>query len=458
MKSKLIHALASLVVFAALSGAIVGLAWRPRAQAEPAAEHITGDECCPPTEAGHAEAAEHAHAEHGAAAGQPDLAELLETRCEHEVSIVDCDECRYEAGVARIEPNVARGLVEAQPVRTEPRATKRLHLTGEVQFDPTRVVEIASAGGGRVEQVHKVLGDRVEPSEVLAVIQSSELGAVQAAFLEARARLDLATRTHQREKQLHEQKISSQADYLAAGHELAAAEAAVVTARKRLELFGFSGAQIEAFAGAPADAAFGQLTLTAPIRGTIIEQDVVRGRLVDTSDTLYRIADLSRVWVWCDVYEADLATLHERIASGKPVPAEIRATAFPQTAFRGTIDMLGSELDRQTRTLKVRVTADNPGGRLKPGMFVRASIDLDGTETVLRVPETAVLSDAGRNFVFTRLNDELWLRRDVTVGPTADGLMEIHAGLNDGDVVAAKGAFMFKSEILKEKMGAGCAH
>ena len=441
MKSRAIHAIVSLAVFGGLSVVLVGLTWPPHVRAGAAAQHE----------------ADHEHADDKATGPLP-VEELLKTPCEHDVAIIDCDECRYEAGVAKISPEVARGLVETWSVRTESRATKRLNLTGEVQFDLTRVVEIASLGAGRVERIHKNLGDNVTAGDVLAVVQSSELGEVQAGFVEARARLDLARQTLERERQLHDRKVSSQADYLVARRELVSAEASVTAARKRLQLFGLDDDRIAALVSADSDASFGQLALASPGSGTVVEQNIVRGQLVDSHDTLYRVADLSRVWVWCDLYEVDFAGLHDRIVSGAAMQAEIHTAAFPQTDFCGAIDMIGSQVDRETRTVKVRMAVENTDGRLKPGMFVRAAVDLDGERTVLRVPATAVLSDAGKRFVFVGLGEGLWIRRDVTVGLAEAGMIEVHHGLSDGDVVAATGAFMFKSEILKEKMGAGCAH
>jgi len=442
----------SLVVFGGLSVAFVGLTWQPRVYADAAAE--PGD--------GHADHAatprsDDEHASHEVAESLS-TDELLKALCEHEVATIDCDECRYEAGVAKISPEIMKGLVETWPVRTESRVTKRLNLTGEVQLDLTRVVEIASPGTGRVDQIQRNLGDRVAAGDVLAVVQSSELGEAQAGFLEARARLDLARQTFHREQQLQDRKVSSQADYLIARSELASAEASFAAVRKRLQLFGLASDRIDAVASADGDASFGQLTLTSPISGTVIEHNAVRGRFVDASDMLYQIADLAHVWVLCDLYESDLALFHDRIASGAAIEAGIHATAFPETVFGGTIDRIGSQLDRETRTVKVRVAVANPDGRLKPGMFVRATVDLDGERAVLCVPTTAVLSDAGTEFVFVRLREDLWIRRDVAVGSPQAGMVEVYQGLRDGEIVAAKGAFMFKSEILKEKMGAGCAH
>lgn len=453
MKSRLIHATVSVVVFAGLSLGFLGLTWQPHVHASQEAEqeHEHGQEAKEPESTEHDHGGDELH-------GSKSLDELRETKCEHEISILDCDECRYEAGVAKMSPQTAHGLVESWPVHTESQAVRRLTLTGEVQLDPTRVALIASAGAGRVEEVRKNLGEKVQVGDVVAVVQSPELGQAQADWLEAKARLDLARQTYDRERQLHENRISSQADYLAARSELASAQAAASAVRKRLQLFGLSVEQIESLGSADSEASFGQLVLTSPIGGTVIEQNVVWGQLVETTETLCRIADLSRLWVWCDVYESDLAVLHERIVSGATVQARIYTGAFPETVFSGTLDLISSQLDRQTRMLKVRVMVDNPEGRLRPGMFVRVMIGLGGDLAVLRVPAAAVLSDDGRQFVFIRLTDDLWIRRDVTARPTQDGFVEVQTGLRDGDVVASRGAFMFKSEILKEKMGAGCAH
>ena len=170
------------------------------------------------------------------------------------------------------------------------------------------------------------------------------------------------------------------------------------------------------------------------------------------------LADLSRVWVFCDVYESDLAALIDRVATRQPVTAQITSKAFAETPFTGTLDMVGSQLDEHTRTVKCRVGVDNAQGRLKPGMFVQVNLGLGHNTSVITVPESAVLSDEGTAFVFVSLGDDLWMRRDVEVGPVRQGQVEVLHGLSAGETIVTRGAFMFKSEILKEKMGAGCAH
>lgn len=376
--------------------------------------------------------------------------------CEHGVPVIDCDNCRFEVGVVKLDPSVAKALVETTTVRDGVH-TKTLRLTGQVQLDQTRIVEVAPTGGGQVERVEKLLGQDVAKGEVLAVIHSADLGQAKAEFLQAHARLELAVATFQREKDLYEKKISSKADYLVAENELKAARAYYAAGEKRLSLFGLSAEQIAAAKDERENGQFADLILRAPQSGTIIAQNVSVGSLVDTTESLFTIADLSNVWVWCDLYENNLGLLHNRVSSGRKVPAKVRVKAFEPEVFDGAIDLIGNQVDEHTRTIKTRVQVQNPERKLKPGMFaeIEVSIPLEGNRVLL--PSTAVVSDDGKTFVFQQWKDDLWRRRDVRVGPNHDGLVEVLDGLSPGATVVTAGAFMLKSDVLREKMGAGCA-
>ncbi len=379
-----------------------------------------------------------------------------EQMCEHGIPTVECDKCRFEAGVVKLEPSVAKALVESALVHDAPRA-RELKLVGQVELDRTRVVDVAPTGGGRVERVEKSLGQDVAEGDVLAVIHSADLGQAKAEFLEVAARLQLATATFEREKELHDKKVSSGADYLSAVNELEAARAYYAAAERKLRLFGLDAEQVEAVKDEKENGHFAQLELRSPQAGTIIAQNISAGALVGTEQSLYTIADLSNVWVWCDLYEKDLEVLHEQISSGQKVPAKVRVKAFTPDVFDGTLDLIGSQVDEHTRTIKVRVHVMNADRKLKPGMFaeVEISIPLEGRVTV--VPAGAIVRDEGKTFVFQHWKDDLWMRCDVQVGGSQGGLVEVLDGLQAGATVIARGAFMLKSDILREKMGAGCA-
>jgi cobalt-zinc-cadmium efflux system membrane fusion protein len=198
------------------------------------------------------------------------------------------------------------------------------------------------------------------------------------------------------------------------------------------------------------------LEVTAPRAGVITALNITEGKFVDAPQSLYTIADTSNVWVWCDLYERDLGPLHERLARGDKPQATVKVTAFPDT-FPGTVDLLESAVNETTRTVKVRVQVSNEQGKLRPGMFAAVDIPLTEGKKVPLVPRQAVLSDEGQTFAFVHWKDDLWLRRDVNVGKSQGDMVEILSGLSVGDKVVAGGGFLFKSDILREKMGAGCA-
>ena len=112
-------------------------------------------------------------------------------------------------------------------------------------------------------------------------------------------------------------------------------------------------------------------------------------------------------------------------------------------------------MDEHTRTIKVRVQAPNPDGKLKPGMFATVEVVVPLNKQVALVPREAVLSDDGKSFVFQHWKDDFWVRRDVVVGEADDRDIQVLAGLDPGSTIAVGGGFMLKSDVLRHKMGAG---
>ena len=472
MKAKINHAAVSILIFLVLA---LTLLWATGnlhigpAAAETLAAHGTSeDDCCPPETTAPEAECEHCLEESAQAEGTDDCCPPVQDapidteavfglKCEHDVKIVDCDQCRYEVGVVKVNTSVTDALTETQVVSLK-NLSDALVLTGKIEFDGTKVVEVAAAGKGRVLRIEKLIGDHVKKGDILAVVHSAELGQAKAEYLETHARLELAQVTFNREKDLYEKKISSRDDYLKAQTELRSAQACLAADEKNLNLFGLDDEQIAAINDEKKNGHFAQLVLRAAIDGTIIEQNIIVGKLIDTTDTLYMIAELSNVWVWCDLYEKNLAQMHKLLSDNGPVKATLKVSAFEDTDFNGTVDLITSKLDTETRTVKMRLQAANTDRMLKPGMFAEVSIPLDQTKQALTVPKTAVMTDEGNSFVFQHLKDDFWIRRDVVTGSEANGHVEIIKGIAKDAKVITKGAFMFKSDVLREKMGAGCAH
>ncbi|TFG48156.1 MAG: hypothetical protein E4H40_05160, partial [Candidatus Brocadiia bacterium] len=223
------------------------------------------------------------------AANNPD--DMGKRMCEHGVGIADCDKCRFEVGVVRIDKSI-ESLIETGLVE-DMECAIILNLTGQVQLDRTRTVDVVSTCGGRVEQVSKLLGEKVAASDILAVIRSADLGQAKAGFIEFQAKLEFTQATFRREKELYEKKITSQADYLNALNELKTAEAYYSAADKRLRLFGLETEQIAGIKDEKDNGEYCNFTLRAPQGGTIIAQNISAGKMVETTESLCTIADLS---------------------------------------------------------------------------------------------------------------------------------------------------------------------
>jgi cobalt-zinc-cadmium efflux system membrane fusion protein len=157
------------------------------------------------------------------------------------------------------------------------------------------------------------------------------------------------------------------------------------------------------------------------------------------------------------VYEKDLAVLHEQFVIDKPLRAMVQVKAFDETKFEGVVDLVGNVMDEHTRTVRVRIQVENPENKLRPGMFADIELIVPLEGRMVAVPQTAVMSDEGRHFVFQHWKEDLWVRRDVTLGSTLGDYAEILSGVPKDALVVTSGAFMLKSDILREKMGAGCA-
>lgn len=422
----------------------------------PAFAVVSCDRSAPPPdiEALTAEAPAHDHEE---AAEVSDLdrpvEELFAADCEHQVKTFACDECRYEVGVVRVPASLVEGGL-VTTVRAEPRAVDvAVPLTGEVRFDERRVGHVSPLVEGVVSAVHVALGDRVRRGQALAVLECAAVGEAQAEHLAAQGMLDLARRNLERVAGLRREAIASEKEFLLAQQEADAARIRADGARGQLARFGMSEAAVSDLADGKG---LGRLVLRAPLDGAVLAMHAVPGEVARTDASLFTVGDHATVWVWADLYESDIATV-SRAQAARKLAATVAVKAYPGESFAGTVDLVGPSMDESSRTVKVRVEVPNPDGRLLAGMFADVALHLPGTEAVLAVSPAAVLEDEGREFVFVHHHDDYFVRRPVRTGRAAAGWTEIMSGIDPGQTVMAEGAFLLKSDVLRAKMGAGCA-
>jgi cobalt-zinc-cadmium efflux system membrane fusion protein len=402
------------------------------------------------------------HAEEPVAApAAASLEERVSAKCECGVPIYQCAECRYEVGVVRLDASLLKrtdgGLVQTQAVsRTQ--VSDALPTTGEVALNENAAVHITPRIGGIIEAVTTDVGARVKAGDTLLSVSSVELGRVLAEYERNQTLSELSEKVLARETRLLEQKVGSEQDMIDAQMTFEQHRADLTTSEQTLHVFGLTEEDLAGMRGRPHAASAGRLPVRAPIAGTIIEKHAVAGELAEPGKDLMLLADLTTVWVWANVHSRDLARLLAAEKRGR-VGVEVRVSAFPDQPFMGTLDYVGATMDEHTRTVKVRATVANPELALRPGMFCEAAIALGNgqAEEVLVAPRAAVLADAGKTFVFKHWKDDFFIRQDVRTGREFFGMVEILNGVEAGDVVAAEGAFLLKSDVLREKMGAGCA-
>jgi Cu(I)/Ag(I) efflux system membrane fusion protein len=190
-----------------------------------------------------------------------------------------------------------------------------------------------------------------------------------------------------------------------------------------------------------------RFTLVSPISGVVTELGVREGVMVQPGMALFRIVDLSTVWVEANIAEAQAAQVREGAA------AQARSDAYPGRTFSGKVGALLPQVDVTTRTLRARVELQNPGTVLKPGMFVSVTLGTPSAETVLLVPQEAVIATGRRNVVIVAGDDNRFLPADITTGRPVGSDIEVKAGLSEGQRIVTSGQFLIDSEAsLKSVM------
>jgi cobalt-zinc-cadmium efflux system membrane fusion protein len=321
-----------------------------------------------------------------------------------------------------------------------------IRVTGTLSYDE-RSMAIASARiGGRITKVVADFGQSVYHGETLAWIDSPELGAAQADYLRAESMSRLRKAEYERAQLLVEGEAISQGELLRREAEWRAAEAELKAAEQKLHILGLSQLDIDSLSNDWANAGH-EYPVRAPIHGRVTERKAVQGRVVSANDELFTVARLESLWLFLQVFEKDLPAVMEGAA------VTLTCESHPDHCFTGTVDFVGQVLDPHSRTVQARAVIENPDGKLKPGMFVYASIDVakeDGDEaTHLAIPVPAVVKVDGRDVVFVQTADRTFELRSVVLGDAGQDWVEVRSGLTEGEMIAVEGAFSLKSEILK---------
>jgi cobalt-zinc-cadmium efflux system membrane fusion protein len=333
--------------------------------------------------------------------------------------------------------------VAARPFRTT------LSAMGGVTVPLPRKAIVSCPCAARIARVHVGVGSWVSTGQPVVTVLSDDVGLARTDYQKAQAAVELARRTCERERQLHDKGVGAQKTLLAVENDLKLAEATRLAAERRLHVFGLSDEEIrslEANHGNPAE-----LTLLAPISGRVVDSMAVLGAMVDASSEILTVVDTRVVWVDAEIFERDIA----QVALGQRVAVEV--PAYPGEVFEGTIGYIGDVVKPETRTIAVRTEVPNPHQRLKPGMFANVVFQIRERTGVLALPATAILDDHDAHLVFVRTAAG-YEPRVVDLGGQDNGHREVVRGLTPGDVVVVNGHYQLKSKLYESVLRSGHTH
>ncbi len=302
-----------------------------------------------------------------------------------------------------LRPSAVPGMSVATVQEVE--LPRTLETSGQVTFDDRRVATIIARVSGRVEAVNVSQWDSVTQGQPIVALYSPDYMTAEAEYLQA-----LKT------SQLNTQPALSDHSTLAS--------AMVGAARRKLELLGLERKDIDAIT-APGPT----LTMRAPIGGTVVEKQVVRGSQVNPGDVLFTLGMLDDVWITADVYESDLA----RVQVGQPLEAV--AVAFPDRVFKGVVSRVSPNIDPNTHTLQIRCQVHNTDLKLKPQMLVRVHV-VTNAGTAVVVPQEALVFETDGYYAFVQVApDRITRRRVVVTSWNEQGYARVVSGLQPGEAV-----------------------
>ncbi|MBU4318404.1 MAG: efflux RND transporter periplasmic adaptor subunit [Proteobacteria bacterium] len=320
-----------------------------------------------------------------------------------------------------INPTTVQNIGVTTETISRRKLTKTIRTSAIVEFDETRLYSINTKFMGWVEKLYvDYTGRAVKKGEPLLDLYSPDIVSTQEEYLQA----------------LRYRERLQKSELVAARRE---ADELVQSTRRRLEYWDITDREIASLTlrGKPRRA----LTIHSPANGIVTDKMVIDGQQVMPGMTLYKIADLTTVWVTADIYQYEL----DWIRLGQQVTLEL--SYLPEKAIQGTVTYIYPYLDTATRTAKVRIQVLNtPGFDLKPGMFATVKIVSLVSIDDIAVPEQAVIRSGERNVVVISLGGGYFDPRNVRLGATADGYVQILEGVHEGEKVVTSAQFLIDSE------------
>lgn len=335
-------------------------------------------------------------------------------------------------GIISVDPAMIQNLGVKTEAVMKRKLSQSIRTTGYVDYDETRQAYITIKFSGYIEKLYvDYEGKQVQQGAPLFEIYSPELVAAQQEYLQA--------------LRFNRQMLKKNGGVLSGSDEL------LQSARQKLMLWDISGPQVNHLE--QSGEIKKTLTVYSPFSGFVVEKNVFEGMQVQAGMNVMKLADLSRIWVYADVYENDL----QNVESG--IPAQAVLPFEPGKIMEGRVSYIYPYLRDQSRTAKVRLEFPNPKTALKKDMYVTVQIFPAPSAETVAIPEQAVIRSGKRDVVVLAAGEGKFISREIILGIHADGWYEVKEGLNEGDSIVTSSQFLIDSESnLKSGMASMSAH
>lgn len=320
------------------------------------------------------------------------------------------------------------GTLQTAPVLPKDESNV-VKLNGKIQPDESKLVKVYALVSGKIQKVNVELGDFVRRGQTLAVLRSTEVAGTSNDIVLAESNVAMTRKALETTKDLYDGKLATEQDYINAK---LAYNNALAQLNKAKQVASITGGQNSTY------------VITAPLTGYVIEKNITNNSAVrpDNSSDLFAIADLSKVWVMANVYEADINNVH----LGDSV--RVNTLASPEKNYVGKVDKIYNVLDPTTRTMQVRISMDNTSGELKPEMFATVTLSGKSSGKLLSIPSHAIVMDDSRNFVIVKKGKQLQVKEVNLIKRVEDEAYIL--GLSEGDtVVTSSQVFLYQALITK---------
>lgn len=310
-----------------------------------------------------------------------------------------------------------------------------LNLSGEVSFDENTVVKVFPFTGGQVLSVKVSLGDKVHKGQVLAVLKSADVAGNYADLSSTKADVAINKRQLQQAEYLYKNGISSERDYTEAKESYNKSLASNNKLQEQIAINGGGNTS-----------ASGSLIIKAPRDGYIVERNITPGNFIrpDNTSSLFTISDMKDVWIKANVFETDISKIKQGYT------AKVTTLAYPDKAFMGKVNEVGTILDPDTKVMTVRIVLPNAGMLLKPEMFTNVLITNNDAAQAVAIPASAIIFDSSKNYVVV-YNSKCSLQvREVNIIKTVENITYLSSGLKTGDKVISKNELLLYNALAED--------